>query len=278
VLTKIELYANLFIREYQTLIIIPYMEKGGVGKTTITASLGYALASYGKVLLIDGDPQGDLTNQIFDVSEMKNCGKDYYYLLKKEKAFSDVVFEARPPKEAFQGLYVLGVYNTHKELKNYFEYQFQNDEMRIKFITKEAARNGFDYILFDLPASFDFYTKHTLILADQIVPVIQCEEFGVEKYALLRKDLKSLQENYEIEMKTDFPIANRIDKNKAIHREYLTILDDLPFKYFICSESNEITNAAANHKVIQEYRPKNSNTSVFNELAVSLVGSKECKQ
>lgn len=61
-------------------IIAVAQQKGGAGKTMITAQLGVALAEYGKIALLDIDPQASLTNwsRLREMSPKAKPGVDVF--------------------------------------------------------------------------------------------------------------------------------------------------------------------------------------------------------
>ena len=77
--------------EKKTKIIAFVNNKGGSGKTTSCANIGYSLATMGrKVLLIDGDMQLNLSLSFFtedQVLELAASERNLYHAIKKQEDF-----------------------------------------------------------------------------------------------------------------------------------------------------------------------------------------------
>ena len=71
--------------------------KGGSGKSTTCASLGYAFAARGKkVLLVDGDMQLNLTLSYFDEDkalEIAKGEKNLYAAVKEQKPLTEYIYK-----------------------------------------------------------------------------------------------------------------------------------------------------------------------------------------
>ena len=259
------------------MVITPYMEKGGVGKTTSTAALGYSLAKYGKVLLCDGDPQGNLTQQLMDDETFRKSKKEYLGYLEGRLLFDDAIICARPASEGFSGIDILGTKHHDEKLKTYIEGEFRNNPIKVKILVKEAQKRGYSFIIFDLPASFGFYTKSIIALCDQVIPVVQLEEFGMSGFLELLNELKLHREGFDAHYDIAFTIANMYDKKLLIHREYLQRFSESPFQVFVCNKSADIPNSAAFHQIIHEFKKTNAAVQVFDELARALINKKEAQ-
>ena len=130
-------------------------QKGGVGKTTLTRELGIALSLRGRsVLLIDSDPQGNLTKSLTDYE-----GPGLY------EAFEG---EAPKPYELRSGLSLLSGDNRLAALeKRYLGDIDAYEKLKTIFVNGLAAR--FDLVLIDSPPSLGIMTLNGLAAATHFV-------------------------------------------------------------------------------------------------------------
>jgi len=251
-----------------TAIIVPYMPKGGVGKTTTTAHLGYALSEFGKTLVIDTDPQGNLTNHLVHETIFEKQDRSLLDYFKGEKTLENVIIEARPPNATFKGLYLIGTGNNSHDLQAYIQSQFPNNPVKLKLLIKEAKKMDFSFILFDPPATFGLFTRHILASATNVVPVVELESFGFEALFTLLQELNEIKEGYDVNFDHTIAVINKYSKKTATHQHYLQKMQSSPFKsLFIINDSKSIPFAAVQHILLQEYKAENQSNAVFYDIA-----------
>ena len=150
-------------------IIVFGLQKGGVGKTTTCVSTGIALAQLGhKVLLIDGDPQGNLTTILLVNPE--SFKKTFYdFLMKKDVALSEVIIKT----ESGVDLVPANVELARAELEMVSGLEREKILAR-RFANNTATLEQYDYVLIDSPPSLGLLTVTQLVAADMVVMPVEC--------------------------------------------------------------------------------------------------------
>jgi chromosome partitioning protein len=168
-----------------TTIVAVANQKGGVGKTTTTANLGASLARLGqRVLLIDLDPQGNLTSA-FGVGPALECTV------------------AQSLLDRSVGLPIIAVDNADKSPISLVPATISLATVEAALMTKLGRElrlrdqilpvaNHFDFVLIDTPPSLGLLTINALVAANWVLIPTEARFFSIQGLQMLQDSIQEI--------------------------------------------------------------------------------------
>ncbi|AIF69588.1 hypothetical protein PAP_05940 [Palaeococcus pacificus DY20341] len=194
-------------------------QKGGVGKTTLTLNLGHALANRGKrVLLIDVDPQFNLTFGLVSLDVLKYENSNVGTLLTKESEVTETIIEVKENLHLIPSHLNL----SQKEIEIINSY---NRERRLEKALKPILPD-YDYVLIDNPPSMGIFLVNSLTTSDYVLIPLELSYFGVIGMQLMFNLMRMIKEETNEQLSLLGIVPNKFTRQTKVPKTRLKELKE----------------------------------------------------
>ena len=255
-------------------------QKGGVGKTTSTVNLGIGLAMQGKrVLLVDADPQGDLTTCLGwnDADNLQNT-------------LSDKMMEVVQGKEnnPFNGIL------HHKEgvdlmpsSSDLFDFEISlvtamNREVILKSYLSEV-KDKYDYILIDCSPSLGMMTLNSLSAADSVIIPVQAHYLPAKCMTQLLRTVNKVKRYINPNLKIDGILLTIVDNRTNLAKSTVDALRENFGSHIRIFKSQipmavKAAEVASKGKSIYAYEPNSTVSKAYTEFTKEVLADGDRKK
>lgn len=257
-------------------IIAIAVPKGGTGKTTTTVNLGAALAETGKkVLLVDFDPQGNLTQSLgFRPADLEHSiySALKYFLTRFESQIELAIQKTGSGVDLVPASARLNLANDELAIAIQREFVLQ------KLLAPVA--NNYDYILIDTLPYLGVLVVNALVAAQEVLIPLQAEYLATESVSLILEQVQLMRRSgLNPALNITGILLTMVDNRTVINREAVEFARKFfgkEIKVFdtMVKRSVRFAESQANHLSILQYESNGDSARAYRNLAQEVMSSR----
>ena len=246
--------------------------KGGSGKSTTCANVGYSLCTLGKkVLLIDGDMQMNLTLSFFDDEkslELAKNGKNIYTATLEQKDLTDYIIHTE-----YEGLDIIPSSTLMSSIELQLFTKFQREFILRHGLEKIKASGYYDYILIDSPPTLGCWVMNIMCASDFLVIPVEASPwglFGLANMFEFYEQVKTICPNLEL---MGIAITKASERKNYFKQtvETLSSLDNVRLLKSIIRIDSTVEWSQDNSKPVMAYKKTSRSAGEYMELAKEIM-------
>lgn len=238
------------------------IQKGGVGKTSVSVNLAAELAKNSKVVLIDADPQGNSTSSL--VESIKHELADILY--------GNVAVDEAISKTNIENLYIIPTAaiddKGNNQLKKYRANEAAGNPFAFADITDALAEQGFEYCIFDTSPNFDDFEENIMAATDETVAVVMPDIFSQDGLQIFENNLQNFKKRKRVNnpvFKTF--VFNAVNLSTKMAKDILNQLSSSELNVVTIPQDQNIRKSQGERKTIQQFGAKSETSTAFSKLA-----------
>lgn len=223
-------------------VISFFNNKGGVGKTTACINLASHYANDYKVLLIDNDPQGNLSESIgiepdAEIVKAYNNEKVDFISVDFSQTLDDYELSSR--KKIKKDLWILTGGLEMNKIINALEHKPAREKILAKHLLPQIIEQDFDYVFIDNSPSLSVFVWNSLCMSDQVIIPYKPSKYelrGIDNLLTILDTVKT-ELNHEIDI---LGILINMYQNNRLVAYYVNLIKE---KF----EEDKLFNTAISH-------------------------------
>jgi chromosome partitioning protein len=246
-----------------------HLQKGGVGKTTLSVSTAVSLADAGKrTVLIDLDPQGNSTSWLLGDRDAQSEAADVLYGRLEPSA---VLLEIRA------GLSLLPTFAIDGELKAYGENQLTREPFAFVGLLERLEVMGFEVAVMDLSPGMSLLERAVIAATDEVIIPMTPDVFALDGLEVFRDEVGKIEKAYRRTLTYRRLVINALNRAIGQHEEIYNVAKaSADYETFTIGQDPVFRKAQADHKPAQDVgghdRMKGQTRDELSRLALAIAG------
>lgn len=236
--------------------------KGGVGKTSLSGNSAYLASRERKVVLIDGDPQGNTSSWFIT----KEPDFELVDILNNRAKVQDALVKMR------DNFYIIPTFGFTSRLIEFSETKLINKIYCFTDMLKELEKMKFDLAIFDISPGMKLLEKRIIAACNEIITPLSPEFFGLDGIQIFESEIKKIIDDFRVNIRHRIITLNKINKSFRRHKTYIDQFNKLDYEIIEIPQDSKIPESQILHLPLGEYDKKAKSMPSLEQLTKMMMG------